>query len=141
MNVKIKTNSSEQYAGILSLIMTLTDYRISYHENVTAEEWVRDYPFEDPFKYVWIKGDGINTYIGGFEPFPDSSTTPYDLNNKEDFSKLMELLFYTKKKKEVVIEVGDGQAVISEEGISVGCQKITFEKFAEIAKAVEDFKN
>lgn len=139
MNVKIKTNSQEQYEKILSLIMALTDFRIPGYESATAKEWAKEYPFEGSFKYVWIKEDGIKTYSSNFEPLPDSPTPRYNLDNKEDFSKLVELLFYTKKK--VVIEgVDNYQAIISEEGISVGCQKITFEKFAEIANAVEKFK-
>jgi hypothetical protein len=48
---------------------------------------------------------------------------------------------YSRKPKITVEEIAGYDAVVSEDGIKVGCQTISFEKFDELVKAVNKIRS
>jgi hypothetical protein len=58
----------------------------------------------------------------------------------QDIQKIVDH-FIKPTKEYIVTGVGDYKAEISDKGIKVGCQLISFAKFDEIASKLKDFRN
>lgn len=100
-----------------------------------GERFVRGYP------YVRINN---RPHDGGFSISGVSS----NLNNVKVLkwpSQAAEVLedldkIFNAKQPIVIDNVGDYKATISDKGIQVGCQTISFAKFQEIVNGIEQFK-
>jgi hypothetical protein len=66
----------------------------------------------------------------------------YELCNlPQDLEKFTNRLFYPKKEIKVNNITKDYDATVTSQGIEVGCQLVSFDKFDELVEAVKQFKN
>lgn len=130
MNFRIKVKNDREAVEALTLLQKLTGKQI-HAEDLTPEEFVRLHKVSD-YSYM-----GINSRdcICGFLHSGDKEVLHY-------FTHLSEIISRLVSYKEYVVEnVGKYTAKISRDGIEVGCQKISFEKFDEVAAMVAKFRS
>jgi hypothetical protein len=100
-------------------------------DDISVQKFNDSYWYSHPL--VILRNDGS---IGGSSKGARTVTHHYP----EDIQKIVN--YFIKPKKEyIVTEVGDYNAEITKDGIKVGCQVISFEKFDEVANKLKDFRN
>lgn len=124
---KILTRSPEEYKKALQLF---TISGLPLFKNMTVEEFAEVYKWE---KGISVGISSTNRYITAFLSDWEVNITFDD--TKELGELVQELLNY--KKAETIHGVGKYEAIVSQDSIKVGCTEISFEKFDEIAAAVE----
>jgi hypothetical protein len=140
---KIKVKNAEEYKKALE-IFALTGYQIGYH-GISIEKFVTKFPFNGSIF------NGIQNFVGISECFSRNETTyitawndnhtcdSINFSDKKALANLIvEILSLSNQK--IVEKVGEYKAVISPNGIKVGCTTISFEKFDEIAAAVKEVR-
>lgn len=126
---KILTRSPEEYKKALQLF-TISGLPLS--RNMTVEEFAKVYKWEEGSSSVGISS--TNKYITAFICCGREYFITFD-DTKELGELVKELLNY--KKAETIHDVGKYEAIVSQDSIKVGCTEISFDKFDEIAAAVE----
>lgn len=129
MNLKIKTNTKSEKRSAIILLSKLTGATISDYYLDDVDEVCHNMDMNHP--YVYISDNEITASV---QPFGD---------NVYDYATQLPEIIYllmNPKKEYVVKDVGDYTAEITEEGIVVGCQTISFEKLQEIVDKVSEFK-
>jgi hypothetical protein len=129
MNLKIKTNTKSEKRSAIILLSKLTEATISDYYLDDVDEVSHNMDMSHP--YVYISDNEITASV---QPFGDNV---YDYATQ--LPEIIDLLM-NPKKEYVVKDVGDYTAKITEEGIVVGCQTISFEKLQEIVDKVSEFK-
>jgi hypothetical protein len=125
MNFKIKTNTQKEKLSAIILLSKLTGANISDFYLDDDGEVSHNMNMRHPYLYI-----SDNEITASMSPFGDNQ---YDYSTQ--LHEIIDLL--TNPKKEYVVkDVGDYSATISGNGIEVGCQTISLEKFDEIAEKV-----
>lgn len=130
--MKAIVKTKEQYRQALLLYSSLAELPIhNGDEVVTVDEYIEEFPIED------VKIVGINNHnrISTWS-YVSNDTNEKDFSIQSERAKILEYLLSIKSTI-IVKNVGIYDAVISKNGIRVGCQNITFEKFQEIVDAVK----
>lgn len=130
MNFRIKIANKKEAIEALTLLQKLTGKKI-HAEDLTPEQWVKLYNVSH-FSYI---GTTSRDHICGFLHSGDKEVLHYFTHLSEIISRLVGY------KEYVVRNVGDYTANITKDGIEVGCQKISFEKFDEVAAMVAKFRS
>lgn len=127
--MQIKTKNSNEHLALITVLHSL-GYRDSLKNNVFASfERLRSFP-------VILVYKSAKFYCGNFSYYPNNGPEL----TFEDLPKIVSIL--TNSKPPIVVEnVGEYTAVINDDGINVGCQTISFEKFDEVAKAVKEYRS
>ena len=107
-----------------AVISIMQEKGVPIYKGTAVEKNLEDYPY-----LVW--GDG---YFVGWRN-PPSDSTIYTLD--EFLAKIEEFVPTISNKLQIT---NDYEAEIVEEGIKVGCQLITFEKFEELKTLVVKIK-
>lgn len=129
MNFRIKVKNNREAVEALTLLQKLTGKKI-HRDNLTPEQWVDDFD-SSVYKYIGI----YNDTIVGYEVAGNLEVLHYFTHLSEIISRLVGYKVY------VVKDVGHYTAKITKDGIEVGCQKISFEKFDEVAAMVAKFRS
>ena len=129
--MKINTNNKE---GRNTLLTCLISMGYAWHKN--GANLTNVVAIESGYSQGLYPTVGVNPSTGdlcGYGHNISSHTWP------KDAVEIIERL----TKTYTVTEVGDDNytATVTDEGIVVGCQTITFEKFEEIVKVVKDFQD
>ena len=129
----VHTVTANDKLAVLHLLNKFTGYPITINGD----------PYPNPkkgkmdmyFPYVYTK-DGENVLgsrlsQGGFEN---------NFKYPEDIKEIMEFLITPPKEYIVKSVAGLNDAMVTKDGIKVGCQTVSFEKFQELVDKVEEFK-
>lgn len=126
--MQIKTSNKAEHLALMGILYA---HGYTYYGNNTPED-AKD-ANETYFTYNTTVVRSDNS-LAGNNDFRAGRGTKYTFTT--DIKNIIEHLNNVPLVI-TVSNVGEYEAVVSVEGIKVGCQNISFEKFAEIAKAVE----
>lgn len=130
-NVLIKTENPQDARRLLIVLLALTGGQI-HAGDITVDQFVDRYAASHPL--IGLDGtytdDGKPVFAGW------GGRRVADYSYPQDIQKIIDIFSPDSKKVQVIENVGDYEATVTAEGISVGCQKISLEKFDEIAAAV-----
>lgn len=129
MKFRIKTNTQAEKRQAIQLVHKLTGAKIGGSNSDDGKRVHDEYRMDMTYPYI-----GISGFISGW---PDNDG-PY-FNFSTELPKIMSLLLNPEKEYRVP-NVGDYEAVISDKGITVGCQNISFETFQKVVDMVAEFK-
>lgn len=137
-NKEIDVRSQSQ-ADFVALWTVLLDAGYNYHGLETIEEINKKFPFSRYPINSFTCGKLSNKEVSG-NVYPNEYRLQFTL--PEDFSKVINIINNNDVTEPVLVKnVGDYQAVVHKDHIQVGCQTITFEKFDELAKAVNKVRD
>ena len=129
-NFAVEYSTKQEAIIILSILYS---YGYRPQDGETLEEWSSD---SHIFNYVLVDNGFIDAAYrdGEFE---------YDEDNSYDFDGLSRLVDrVSNHTPSFECQISDNyRATVSDKGIEVGCQIITFDRFDELSKLVEKFKN
>lgn len=131
MKFRIKTNTKAEKRQAIQLVQKLTGTKIGKGNSWDGERVYDEYRMDMSYPCIGIHSSGyISCWFEADGPCFDFST---------ELPKIISLLLNPKKEYRVP-NVGDYEAVISEKGITVGCQNISFETFQKVVDMVAEFK-
>lgn len=132
MKFRIKTNTKAEKRQAIQLVHKLTGAKIGKGNSCDGERVHDENRMSMAYSCVGIHHDGyINCWF-------DTDGGPC-FNFSTDLPKIISLLLNPEKEYRVP-NVGDYEAVISDKGITVGCQNISFETFQKVVDMVAEFK-
>lgn len=126
-NFVVKVHSKNDKRDAIILLNKLTGAKIgrAYLDNTGAILPSKDFTLHNPF--LCVKRGEIDGYPASY------GMTSYEY--PRDLHKIVQDLI-SSPAEYTVEDVGDYSATINADGIEVGCQIISFEKFDEIAEKV-----
>ena len=131
MEIVIDTNNKADHYSATALLQKLSGAKIHGYENLSVQSFNDSY--WNTHSLVVLRHDDT---IGGTKSGNRKVTHYYP----QDTQKIVDH-FIKPKKEYIVTNVGDYKAEITKDGIKVGCQVISFEKFDEVANKLKDFRN
>jgi hypothetical protein len=127
---KIRVSNADEYRKAHVLFYEIGGFR--YRDHSSVDDYITKYPFKTPREVVGINDGKITAWNSYYR---DTDIIPFS-----EAGELIQSLFLAKSSI-TIVDVGDYSAVVSEGGIQVGCQTISFEKLDEIVEASKHFRD
>jgi hypothetical protein len=122
----IKLGSQENLIPFLTLVYA---FGFKHYNGHSLNDCIRHYQREG-YDYFFL--DASDMTLKG-------KTTVNDFDYDTQLNKIVEWLV-NPTKVITITDVGSYEAIVSETGVKVGCQNISFEKVEEIFKAIQSLK-